>query len=309
MKKTLLIITAVLIFVGFGIYLLLIGEKEEAPKITNFEECAAAGNPIMESYPRQCRAGNQTFTEDIGNEFEKADLIRVSSPRPNQIVKSPAVIEGEARGFWFFEASFPIWLFDENNNLLGTGLAQAESDWMTENFVKFKAELNFNAEKAGRGTLILEKDNPSGLPQNADELRIPIKYDKGAETMKIKAYFNNSNLDPEFSCNKVFPVEREVVKTQAAARAALNELLKGVAESEKNEGFFTSINSGVKIQSLTIENGIAKVDFDEQLEFQVGGSCRVAAIRAEITETLKQFPTVNNVDISINGRTDDILQP
>ncbi|MBU3925210.1 GerMN domain-containing protein, partial [Patescibacteria group bacterium] len=56
-------------------------------------------------------------------------------------------------------------------------------------------------------------------------------------------------------------------------------------------------------------NGIAKVDFDERLEFQAGGSCRVAAIRAEITETLKQFPTVNNVVISINGRTEDILQP
>ena len=129
------------------------------------------------------------------------------------------------------------------------------------------------------------------------------------KTLKVKVYFNNSKLDPEFSCNKVFPVEREVSKTQAAARAALEELLKGASEKEKIEGFFTSINPGVKIQSLVIENGTAKVDFDEQLEFQVGGSCRVAAIRAQITQTLKQFPTVNDVIISINGRTEDILQP
>jgi hypothetical protein len=29
----------------------------EKPKneITSFEQCAAAGNPVMESYPRQCR--------------------------------------------------------------------------------------------------------------------------------------------------------------------------------------------------------------------------------------------------------------
>ena len=129
------------------------------------------------------------------------------------------------------------------------------------------------------------------------------------KTLKVKVYFNNSKLDPEFSCNKVFPVEREVSKTQAAARAALEELLKGASEKEKIEGFFTSINPGVKIQSLVIENGTAKVDFDEQLEFQVGGSCRVAAIRAQITQTLKQFPTVNSVIISIDGRTEDILQP
>ncbi len=127
--------------------------------------------------------------------------------------------------------------------------------------------------------------------------------------MTVKAFFNNNNLDPEFSCNKVFPVEREIVKTQAVARAALEELLKGSTEEEKELGYFTSINEGVKIQSLTIENGLAKVDFDEQLEFQVGGSCRVAAIRAQIRETLEQFPTVNEVLISIDDRTEDILQP
>ena len=65
----------------------------------------------------------------------------------------------------------------------------------------------------------------------------------------------------------------------------------------------------MRIQSLTIENSVAKVDFDEQLEFQVGGSCRVTAIRAQIRETLKQFPIIDSVIISINGRTEDVLQP
>jgi len=129
------------------------------------------------------------------------------------------------------------------------------------------------------------------------------------ELMTIKAYFNNSNMDPEFSCNKVFPVERSVLKTLAVARTALEELLKGPTEKEKSQGFFTSINPGVKIQALSINDGLAKVDFDPQLEFQVGGSCRVSAISAQITQTLKQFPTVNEVLISINGRTEDILQP
>jgi len=130
-----------------------------------------------------------------------------------------------------------------------------------------------------------------------------------SETMAVKVYFNNSNLDPEYSCNKVFPVERKIPKTQAVARAALEELLKGPTADEKNTGFFTSINPGVKIQKLTIENKTAKIDFDEQLEFQVGGSCRVVAIRAQITQTLKQFPTVENAIISINGETETILQP
>jgi len=144
------------------------------------------------------------------------------------------------------------------------------------------------------------------LLSNKKTIEEPIKPEG---KIVLKAFFNNNNLDPEISCNKVFSVEREVIKTQAVARAALEELLKGPTEEEKSQGFFTSINPGVKIQSLVVDNGIARVDFDEQLEFQMGGSCRVSAIRAQIEETLKQFPTVNSVIISVNDRTEDILQP
>jgi len=250
--------------------------------------------------------------EDLGNTLEKADLIKIEQPRPNETIQSPLAIRGQARGAWFFEASFPVKLFDENGQQLGMAVAQAQSDWMTESFVEFRATLEFQKSTTKKGILVLKKDNPSGLPENADALRVPVifkEFGPSQETMKVKVFFNNSNLDPEFSCNKVFPVEREIEKTVAIARAALEELLKGPRDSEKEQGFFTSINQGVTIQKLTVEDGTARVDFNEQLEFQVGGSCWVSAIRAEITETLKQFPTVNNVIISINDRTEDILQP
>ena len=243
------------------------------------------------------------------NEIGKSDLIKVNNIRPNQIIQSPIIIKGEARGFWFFEASFPIKLLDGEGNLISQSIAQAQSDWMTEDFVPFQAEINFNVPETEKGILVLEKDNPSDLAQNADELRIPVRFKQSQETISVEVYFNNSALDPEFSCNKVFPVNRKISKTQAIARAVLEELLKGPTEKEKTDGFFTTINPGVKIQSLVIEQGLAKVDFDEQLEFQVGGSCRVSAIKAEITQTLKQFPTIKDVLISINGRTEDILQP
>ncbi|MBD3259126.1 hypothetical protein GF371_00685 [Candidatus Woesearchaeota archaeon] len=47
--------------------LLVIGCAIEEPMqpISNFEECAAAGNPVMESYPRQCSAGGRTFVEEV----------------------------------------------------------------------------------------------------------------------------------------------------------------------------------------------------------------------------------------------------
>jgi hypothetical protein len=106
----------------------------------------------------------------------KEDLIQVRIPKPNQLVKSPLTIKGEAKGNWFFEASFPIRITDENGKELGTAIAQALSDWMTEDFVSFEALIEFQTPETKKGFLILEKDNPSGLPENADELRVPVRF-------------------------------------------------------------------------------------------------------------------------------------
>ena len=113
---------------------------------------------------------------EIGAPAAKGDLIRVISPRPDDIISSPVLVEGEARGFWFFEASFPIRLFDAGGNELAVKPVQAIGEWMTEDFVPFKLILNFPVPDSGTGTLVLEKDNPSGLPEYADELRIPVRF-------------------------------------------------------------------------------------------------------------------------------------
>lgn len=245
-------------------------------------------------------------TEPCGQESSQG--IIVISPKPNELVHNPINLNGQARGRWFFEASFPIKLIDSQGTLLTFGYVQAQDDWMTENYVPFESELNYLVDATTSAILVFERDNPSGLISQNDKFEVPIILSP-VETQIVKVYFNNDQLDPEFSCNKVFPVERKIIKTQAVAKAALEELLKGPTQQDKDQGYLTNINDGVLIQSLNITDGTAFVDFNDQLEFQVGGSCRVAAIRAEITETLKQFPTVQNVIISINGRTEDILQP
>lgn len=39
--------------------------EKESEEISSFEECVEAGNPVMESYPRQCRSGEETFVEEL----------------------------------------------------------------------------------------------------------------------------------------------------------------------------------------------------------------------------------------------------
>ena len=172
----LLIITIVLIL-AISILLCKSKQGKDVNVIDNFWTCMEAGYPVMESYPRQCRIPQgELFVEDIGNEIEKSDLIIINSPRPNQVVSSPLLIEGRARGFWFFEGDFPVYLLDKNNNRLGVAIAQAQGEWMTEEFVPFEAKLEFSKPETNWGTLILKKDNPSDLSENDDELQVPIIF-------------------------------------------------------------------------------------------------------------------------------------
>lgn len=106
-----------------------------------------------------------------------SDMIQVTSPTQNAVVTSPLTVTGQARGTWYFEASFPVELRDSNNLIIAQTPAQAQADWMTVNFVPFTATLTFVAQPANStGTLILRKDNPSGEPQNDASIVIPVQF-------------------------------------------------------------------------------------------------------------------------------------
>lgn len=105
--------------------------------------------------------------------------ILVDSPAPNAVVTSPLTVTGKARGTWYFEASFPVRLLDDEGNELAVTPAQAQGEWMTEDFVPFLVTLTFTTN-AKTGTIVLEKDNPSGLPENDASIAVPVKFQEHA---------------------------------------------------------------------------------------------------------------------------------
>lgn len=114
-----------------------------------------------------------------GSEHNNKDgLIVVDTPRAGAKVTSPLTVRGKARGMWFFEASFPLELISEDGEVIASGIATAEGEWMTEEFVPFTALLAFDlVEAKTRGdkvTLVLRKDNPSGLSEFDDSLEIDL---------------------------------------------------------------------------------------------------------------------------------------
>ncbi len=111
----------------------------------------------------------------------KDNLIKLFEPKDGTEIESPLVIKGQARGYWFFEASFPVILTNWDGLIIAEGIAKADGEWMTEDFVPFEAVLNFKkpeyiGEFSKRGSLILKKDNPSGLPENDDALEITVYF-------------------------------------------------------------------------------------------------------------------------------------
>lgn len=237
-------------------------------------------------------------------EDEREENIRVSIPATNDEIGLPLIIRGEAR---VFENMLNYRLRDSDGSVLLEDMAYANSPDIGL-FGSFEIEINYPEPKGDEGMLeVFDYSARDG--SEIDKVIIPIRF-KEVESMNVNVFFGNNEIDEgSMYCERSYPISRRIPRTAAPARAALLELLRGPTRNEYEQGYFTSINSGVEIQRLVIENDTAQVDFSDTLEFQVGGSCRVAAIRSQITEILKQFSSVQDVIISINGRTEDILQP
>jgi Sporulation and spore germination/Immunoglobulin-like domain of bacterial spore germination len=267
----------------------------EVPKTPCLPDTSAVSNP----------ATSTTGTAETTTPIVHMNETRLVRPAGGEVLSSPYTINGTMPGSWFFEATARMELYDSSGYMLASGPVQAVSDWMVEGPVEFTGRLEFSKPSTATGTLVLRNDNPSGLPENEKKEVYPVIF--GAT---VKVYFGNDNLNPEMmDCTLVYAVIRPVTNTVTIGRAAVEELLKGPTETEIAGGYRTQINMGVKINKLTIENGTAKVDFDKQIEKGMGGSCRVSAIRSQIETTLKQFPTVKNVIISVDGEVDEALQP
>lgn len=192
MNRNAIIIAAIVILAAIAAVLVFGERSDDLAAITTFEKCRDAGYPVMETYPEQCRTPDgRTFVRDVSREDgqngsepgqEAQAPVRNVSVAAGSSVSSPLTVTGEARGTWMFEASLPLKIVDAADNVIAQAPGQAQPDprtgeinWMTADYVPFRATLMFAAPQTALNTfLVIEKDNPSGLPENAGEIRIPI---------------------------------------------------------------------------------------------------------------------------------------
>ena len=104
---------------------------------------------------------------------------------------------------------------------------------------------------------------------------------------------------------KLVAETRTVETTQDGKyKAALESLLSGT----KAKGMVNIIPKKAKLKSVKVKNGIATVDFSEDLVKNfAGGSTGEEMLAGSIVNTLTEFPEVKSVQIIIEGKEVDSL--
>ncbi len=101
----------------------------------------------------------------------------ITSPQSGSKVSSPLIVKGSVPAGWMFEGVFPIKLTNVNNEVIVQTQAKevVPGSWSSSQRIDFTATLAFSTQE-NSGFIVLEKDNPSGLPENADSYKIPVNF-------------------------------------------------------------------------------------------------------------------------------------
>jgi len=118
------------------------------------------------------------------------------------------------------------------------------------------------------------------------------------KTKKVKIYFYH---DPGEYID-LSPVERRV-SAVSPARAAINALLKGPTAAERKKGFDDLAGTAeLAIGSLRISRGTTTINFVANRAWHGWpGDLGPVRFKKAVELTLKQFPNVQTVIVSLNG--------
>jgi spore germination protein GerM len=199
---------------------------------------------------------------------------------------------------------------DSIGSLIAVTDAAIASPDAGSSYGRFGATLDLHGYQGQLQLEVAAKADPSA-PMVRRVLRAgtvaPAASGSASSSLAISVFFSKG---APLDCSVVQGVPRTIDPAKNAYREALAALLAGPTADEKAGGYTTSIPTAAKVRSVSVNAaGTVTVDFDEGIQRGVAGSCRVGAIRAQVERTLRQFPEVRDVVISVRGDTETVLQP
>ncbi|MFH1253361.1 MAG: Gmad2 immunoglobulin-like domain-containing protein [Candidatus Uhrbacteria bacterium] len=229
--------------------------------------------------------------------------ISVDLPIPGSTIFNPIHVVGQAR---VFENVVSWRLQDSDSKIIANGTTYAAASDMGE-YGPFDFWVVVPEVKNVKITLevfqVSAKDGSA-----VDVVSIPLNL-ASLETNDLHLYFHNNVMDPEITCTTVYSVVRKIIATESPARAVMVMLLQGPTALETANHYSTAIPFRSELKDISLsKEGLATVDLSGAVTDPLGGSCLVSGIAAEIENTLKQFSSVKEVKILLDGK-EDTLQP
>lgn len=226
--------------------------------------------------------------------------VTVSSPVEGSVIReNPVRVEGTARTF---ENNVVLQVLDAD----GRQILQTSTTARGElgQFNPWSEELWLTEWPGGHMTIrAIEHSARDGSIRSLASVRV----ENGLERREVTLHFPNSRNSPN-DCSRMYPVTHTVPNTIAMARLLAEALIAGPTDSEKGQGFSSQIPRGTRVSSVDLDGSTITIDFSPEMQ-NIGGSCRVQAIRASIERTLMELPNVNRVRITAAGSEELALQP
>ncbi|RQD78717.1 MAG: hypothetical protein D5R97_00075 [Candidatus Syntrophonatronum acetioxidans] len=121
------------------------------------------------------------------------------------------------------------------------------------------------------------------------------------DTSQVVVYFCGWG---EGDLTYMVPVTRVIPSTSNLVEGALKELLKGPRPDTE---LYSDLNPQAEINSITLEEGVATVDFNKDFLIYDGGVKGEENIIKQIVLTLTQFPEIKEVRILVEGVEPDLV--
>jgi spore germination protein GerM len=120
-----------------------------------------------------------------------------------------------------------------------------------------------------------------------------------AKLRTVKVYF--WEINNESGGDELKPFAREVAAA-SPLRPTVEAFLAGPTAAEEAKGFGGLAYGGLKLVSVKLKNGTARIDFTREIRADYNpGDLETLRFESALTKTAKQFPTVKKVVVCVNG--------
>jgi len=156
-------------------------------------------------------------------------------------------------------------------------------------------------EKKQSPTTIVSQPQPS--QEIKQEERAKQEAPKGrSRVLWFVRVASDGSLDRE-KANRAMPV------SDSPLSDVIEALLKGPSKDEEERGLTSLLPVGTKLLSATVRGTTAYLNFSEEFQFNSFGIEGYASQLKQVVLTATEFPTVQDVQILIEGRRHDFLGP